>query len=604
MAMPTIAEYGPQPGVCAPNPGTTRGSGTQLDISRDGKMISYGAGNLVVIRSLEDPSLALVYTEHRAVVNVARISPNGHWVASGDANGLVRVWSFSNPEHPLKKEVPCFAGPIRDLCWDPESKRIAAVGEGRGMMAKVFQFDTGSSLGEITGHTNRILSCSFKPTRPYRLVTASEDQSLCFFEGPPFRFAHSMKAHTNFVNCVRYSPNGERFISASSDKKMLLFDGRSGEQVGEMPLGDSHKGSIYNVAWSSDSKRLASVGADKTVRLWDMEALSLIWSRDMGKDRLDMQVGVAFAADTLITLSLSGVLNVLPIESPDEPVRLIGGMQQPIESIAMDGETLYSVGADGIALSMKDLLPVAAAAGKRPATRLVAIGVRPDDLVVAGWDDALHILPKADLTWGAAIKTPGQPCALAVNPVDPALTVFATNKAVGVFVGTDIGCTIEVPYTPTALDIKPDGSEIAVGCADNIVRFFKLEGGVLAEDGEAKPQRGAISCLKYSPDGAYIAVGDAYREVRLYSGREVAMEGRWVYHSTRITAVAWSPDSKHVASGSTDTHVMVFDVEQKIKHKEIKFVHMGGVSALTWKDEGHIYSAGLDSCVRLVTVPE
>ena len=28
--------------------------------------------------------------------------------------------------------------------------------------------------------------------------------------------------HTNFVNCVRYSPDGSRFVSVSSDKKALV----------------------------------------------------------------------------------------------------------------------------------------------------------------------------------------------------------------------------------------------------------------------------------------------------------------------------------------------------------------------------------------------
>jgi hypothetical protein len=37
----------------------------------------------------------------------------------------------------------------------------------------VFLFDSGSSVGEITGHSKIITSCDFKQTRPYRIATGN-----------------------------------------------------------------------------------------------------------------------------------------------------------------------------------------------------------------------------------------------------------------------------------------------------------------------------------------------------------------------------------------------------------------------------------------------
>lgn len=39
------------------------------------------------------------------------------------------------------------------------------------------------------------------------------------YEGPPFKIKHASKAHSNFANCVRFSPDGERFVSVGSDSK-------------------------------------------------------------------------------------------------------------------------------------------------------------------------------------------------------------------------------------------------------------------------------------------------------------------------------------------------------------------------------------------------
>jgi hypothetical protein len=41
------------------------------------------------------------------------------------------VWSWDHPEHLLKIEISAFSGPVQDLDWDHEAKKIVAVGEGK-----------------------------------------------------------------------------------------------------------------------------------------------------------------------------------------------------------------------------------------------------------------------------------------------------------------------------------------------------------------------------------------------------------------------------------------------------------------------------------------
>ena len=59
------------------------------------------------------------------------------------------------------------------------------------------RWDSGSTVGEFTGHSKRALSCAFKPTRPFRIITCGEDMLVNFYEGPPFRFKASFR-HVHF----------------------------------------------------------------------------------------------------------------------------------------------------------------------------------------------------------------------------------------------------------------------------------------------------------------------------------------------------------------------------------------------------------------------
>ena len=57
----------------------------------------------------------------------------------------------------------------------------------------VFLWDSGSSVGEIIGHSKSINAIDYRPVRPFRVVTAGEDKLVNWYEGPPFRFKSSLQ---------------------------------------------------------------------------------------------------------------------------------------------------------------------------------------------------------------------------------------------------------------------------------------------------------------------------------------------------------------------------------------------------------------------------
>ena len=77
-------------------------------------------------------------------------------------------------------------------------------------------------------------------SRPFRIFTGAEDFQTAIYSGPPFKLDHLNQPHTNFINCVRYSPNGQYIISVSSDKKVQLYDGTTGQPTKEIP--NAHDG--------------------------------------------------------------------------------------------------------------------------------------------------------------------------------------------------------------------------------------------------------------------------------------------------------------------------------------------------------------------------
>ena len=52
----------------------------------------------------------------------------------------------------------------------------------------------------------------------------------------------------------------------SSDKKGILYDGKTGEKIGELSSEDGHKGTIYAVSWSPDGKEVSLLLALKLLK--------------------------------------------------------------------------------------------------------------------------------------------------------------------------------------------------------------------------------------------------------------------------------------------------------------------------------------------------
>lgn len=245
-----------------------------------------------------------------------------HTILKTDQSGKVRIWDTVNKEHILKNEFQPISGPIKDIAWSADNQRMVIVGEGRERFGHVFMTETGTSVGEISGQSKPINSCDFRPARPFRIITGSEDNTIGIFEGPPFKFKKTKQEHTRFVQAVRYSPSGHLFASAGFDGKVFIYDGATSDLVGEVG-SPAHKGGVYGVAWKPDGTQLLTCSGDKTCRLWDVETRELVTEFVMGNTVDDQQVSCLWQGNHLLSVSLSGFINYLDVDNPAKPLRIV-----------------------------------------------------------------------------------------------------------------------------------------------------------------------------------------------------------------------------------------------------------------------------------------
>jgi len=159
------------------------------------------------------------------------------------------------------------------------------VGHGHRVNTLALSSDYVLRTGPFDHHGNRFASPeaaadaaeerynTFKATQPgpERLVSGSDDFTLILWsptEGK--RPVTRLTGHQQAVNHLQFSPDGRHFASASFDKKVKLWDGRTGKFKATLT---GHVGAVYQVAWSADSRLLVTASKDSTAKLWELRDL-------------------------------------------------------------------------------------------------------------------------------------------------------------------------------------------------------------------------------------------------------------------------------------------------------------------------------------------
>jgi WD40 repeat protein len=310
-----------------------------------------------------------------------------------------------------------------------------------------------------------------------------------------------------------------------------------------------HEAEVRSVAFSPDTKLLASGGADRQVMLWDIESGEL---ERVLLGHENTVTSVAFSPDgqTLASASDDGTVRVWKLNH-EQQVAVLEGPGGCLLSLAYapDGKTI--------------------ACGSGWRTREPKIRLWSTD----GYQELTALQRHTGHIWSVVFSPDGQ--TLASGSADNTVRLWDTEtfEERQVLHGHK-GWVWSVAYSP-------DGSLLASGGGDHTVKLWDAHTG--GSRASLSGHKNGVRTVRFSPDGRVLASGADDQTIRLWNPEHRLEQATLQGHTRGIWCVAFSPDGTMLASASLDGTVRLWDVSSVAKPETAKIEALPEPDPGAWK---------------------
>jgi WD40 repeat protein/tRNA A-37 threonylcarbamoyl transferase component Bud32 len=506
---------------------------TSVSFNSDGRRVASGAKDGVV-RIWDAATLRQVdaLAGHAGHVESVRFVAGRRWLVSGGTD-TTRVWDLAADPPRQIAELPGQGHWIRAVAVTADGKTLATACQN----GVIRLWDL---AGPKPAPHPRFPELN-KPEHLLSMAMSSDGRFVAFgtqgalvwlydLAGPSPTEPRKLQGHQGVVNDVAFSPDSKTLASGGGwggDRRVLLWRLDQDAMPEPRPLV-GHAGWVHSVAFSPDGNKLAAGSNDMTVLLWDLgspepnpvviQETSPTDAVAFSPDGQALAVGGGGGAVRLWDLTASPPRHKFPPHGHDQAVAAV--------AVSRDGSTIVSGGRDGFVRlwQISPTGPREQAALRPDGDRWVrGVAISPDGRTIAAATDAGPVV-----LWKTRSTDPA-PSDEAAAPKrnEPELLKPAFGHRDGAL----------------GIAFAADGSLVSFG-RDNVVRVWDI-GGLIPQVRNELPVAAGVRSIAVSPAGTLVALGCNDRKVRLWrpdapQGVEATvLDG----HGGAVTAVAFAAEN-------------------------------------------------------------
>ena len=534
-----------------------------------------------------------VFTETLTATLSVVFSPNGKLFASGNADGIVRVWQTADKS----KLVSCkgHTSWVWRVAFSPDSQLLAT--GSFDQTVKLWDAQTGLHLNTLTGHSDWVWAVAFSPDGQL-LASASNDRTVRLWDTTTGQCIQTLSQHTSGVHSVVFSPNGQLVASSGIDCTIKLWDTKTGKLVDSL---NAHEHWVSSIAFSRDGKYLISGSHDQTIKVWDLatrQCLKIL----RGHSSYVLSIALSSDGRTLASGSADCTVRVWDIVA-GECLKVLQGHPNGVWSVAFhpDGQTLISGSNDSMVKvwNVKNGQSLKTIQGYCAGIRSIAFSVDGQWLASGSDDKTIRLWEahsgncfktfKGHTSWIWSVGFSPDQQLIASSSSDCTIRLWNPNT------GKEVRVLQGHTNLVMSITFSPKDNLLVSGSLDQTVRLWNVQTG---QCNHTLTCSGRIWAVAFSPDGQTFASCNDDRSIQLWdvkTGECIrVLEG----HTALVFSIAFSPDGKAIASGGSDQSVKLWDAELgKCIHT---LSHSGGVWEVAFSPNSQLLaSASEDQTISL-----
>jgi guanine nucleotide-binding protein subunit beta-2-like 1 protein len=216
------------------------------------------------------------------VTCIATSAENPDMILSGSRDKKVMIWNLTREEGNYGQPRRSLSGHshfVQDIVTSSDGQ-FALSGSWDGTL-RLWELNYGTTTRRFVGHTKDVLSVAFSADNR-QIVSGSRDKTIKLWNTlGECKYTIDEQGHTEWVSCVRFSPNIQNpiIVSAGWDKLVKVWN-LTNCKLRTNLVG--HTGYVNTVTVSPDGSLCASGGKDGTARLWDLNEGKHLYSLDAG----------------------------------------------------------------------------------------------------------------------------------------------------------------------------------------------------------------------------------------------------------------------------------------------------------------------------------
>ena len=291
------------------------------------------------------------------------LAPDANRLAFGRANELL-LYDLATTNFPLMASTNAHHDVVRSVAWSDDGKLLASGGYREVKLWRVSANEKSSSALELvksfeTGLLGHITSLRFTPHGGALVlgdsIPAAAGWIRIFAIGGDHQNTAiaAWQAHNDSLHAIDLSPDGGFVATAGADKTAKLWELVSGKEVGQI---EAHTDAVLGLAFNTNATELLTVSSDGHLKLWevkDRHSIVTIGPRNYGFS------DVAWSADgkTAAAVTDDGRLirysNFKPHTGAQSSAtaddREIGSWEKPLHGVTVsgDGERIAAGAEDG-----------------------------------------------------------------------------------------------------------------------------------------------------------------------------------------------------------------------------------------------------------------